>query len=132
MLLKAAPVTTSESGVLEKVRTYFVLALVDADTKTRKQGQNACVGSWHSNNQPLDRADIAPQAITPRWPPSPESLAVEDGVYEVTAVPLTSIAFVTGRTIKVPFYLIALCLVLTALIDRCRLNRRQASYFPHA
>ncbi|KAJ7897302.1 antiviral helicase [Mycena olivaceomarginata] len=82
VLLKAAPVTTSESGVLEKVRTYFVLALVDADTKTRKQ-------------------DIAPQAITPRWPPSPESLAVEDGVYEVTAVPLTSIAFVTGRTIKI-------------------------------
>ncbi|KAJ7310008.1 P-loop containing nucleoside triphosphate hydrolase protein [Mycena albidolilacea] len=37
VLLKAAPVTTSESGVLEKVRTYFVLALVNADAKTRKQ-----------------------------------------------------------------------------------------------
>ncbi|KAF8204296.1 ATP-dependent RNA helicase [Mycena galopus ATCC 62051] len=83
VLLKPAPITTSESGVLEKVRTYFVLALVNADTKTRKR-------------------DIGAQAITPRWPPSPDSLAVEDdGVYEVTAVPLTSIAFVTARSIKV-------------------------------
>ncbi|KAJ7750230.1 antiviral helicase [Mycena metata] len=82
VLLKPAPVTTSESGVLEKVRTYFVLALVDADTKGRKR-------------------DIDHQAVTPRWPPSPGSLAVADGVYEVTAVPLTSIALVTGRTIKI-------------------------------
>ncbi|KAJ7794574.1 hypothetical protein B0H14DRAFT_3159045 [Mycena olivaceomarginata] len=37
VLLKAAPVTTSESGVLEKVKTYFVLALADADAKTQKQ-----------------------------------------------------------------------------------------------
>ncbi|KAJ7269314.1 antiviral helicase [Mycena haematopus] len=82
VLLKPAPVTTSESGVLEKVRTYFILALVDAETKTRKR-------------------DISSQAITPRWPPSPESLIVEDGVYEVTAIPLTSIAFVTTRSIKI-------------------------------
>ncbi|KAJ7508688.1 ATP-dependent RNA helicase [Mycena galericulata] len=82
VLLKPAPVATSESGVLEKVRTYFVLALVDADTKSRKR-------------------DMDPQAVTPRWPPSPESLVVVDGVYEVTAVPLTSISFVTGRTIKI-------------------------------
>ncbi|KAJ7150328.1 ATP-dependent RNA helicase [Mycena filopes] len=82
VLLKPAPVTTSESGVLEKVRTYFVLALVDPDTKGRKR-------------------DIDHQAVTPRWPPSPGSLVVEDGVYEVSAVPLTSIAFVTGRTIKI-------------------------------
>ncbi|KAJ7109788.1 antiviral helicase [Mycena epipterygia] len=82
VLLKPAPVATSESGVLEKVRTYFILALVDADTKSRKR-------------------DIDPQGVTPRWPPSPKSLVVVDGVYEVTAVPLTSIAFVTGRTIKI-------------------------------
>ncbi|KAJ6520244.1 ATP-dependent RNA helicase [Mycena sanguinolenta] len=82
VLLKPAPITTSESGVLEKVRTYFVLALVDPDTKTRKR-------------------DIGSQAVTPRWPPSPDSLAVEDGVYEVTAIPLTSIAFVTARSIKI-------------------------------
>ncbi|KAK7063867.1 ATP-dependent RNA helicase [Favolaschia claudopus] len=82
VLLKAAPVASSDSGVLEKLKTYFVLALVDPDTKARKQ-------------------DVDHQAVTPRWPPSPASLAVEDGVYEVSVVPLTSIALVTGRTIKI-------------------------------
>ncbi|KAJ7687413.1 translation repressor [Mycena rosella] len=82
VLLKPAPVTTSESGMLEKVKTYFILALVDPDTKSRKR-------------------DIDPQGVTPRWPPSPQSLVVADGVYEVTAVPLTSVTFVTARTIKI-------------------------------
>ncbi|KAJ7292904.1 ATP-dependent RNA helicase [Mycena rebaudengoi] len=82
VLLKQAPVATSESGVLEKVRTYFVLALVDADTKSRK-------------------LDIDHLAVTPRWPPTAASLQVTDGVYEVTAVPLTSISLVTGRMIKI-------------------------------
>ncbi|KAJ7116795.1 antiviral helicase [Mycena crocata] len=95
VLLKAAPVTISESGVLEKIRTYFVLALVDPDTKARKR-------------------DIDPQGVTPRWPPSPESLMVSDGVYEVTAVPLTSIAFVTGRTIKID---------VDAIVDRHLISR---------
>ena len=49
----------------------------------------------------LGYADIEPQAVPPRWPPTPESLAVNDGVYEMTAVPLTSISLVTGRTLKV-------------------------------
>ncbi|KAJ7103133.1 antiviral helicase [Mycena belliarum] len=94
VLLKPA-VTTSESGVLEKVRTYFVLALVDPDTKSRKR-------------------DIDPQGVTPRWPPSAQSLVVADGVYEVTAVPLTSFAFVTARTIKID---------VDAIVDRHLISR---------
>lgn len=45
--------------------------------------------------------DIDPQAVPPRWPPSAESLVVKDGTYELTAVPLTSITYVTNKTLKV-------------------------------
>ncbi|KAJ7204463.1 antiviral helicase [Mycena pura] len=92
VLLKPAPVVASEAGILEKVKTYFVLALVDAETKSH----------------------IDPQGVTPRWPPTPLSLAVGDGVYEVTAVPLTSIAFVTGRSIKID---------VDAIVDRHLISR---------
>ncbi|KAJ7070626.1 antiviral helicase [Mycena amicta] len=94
VLLKPAPVATSETGVLERLKTYFVLALVDEETKGRKH------------------FDL--QAVTPRWPPTPRSLAVENGVYEVTAVPLTSIAMVTGRTIKID---------VDAIVDRHLISR---------
>lgn len=38
ILLKLAP-ATAISGVLEKIKTYFVLALVDADTKAGNRGR---------------------------------------------------------------------------------------------
>lgn len=44
--------------------------------------------------------DIDSQAVPPRWPLQPQSLMVEGGVYELIAVPFTSIAIVTSRTIK--------------------------------
>jgi len=49
--------------------------------------------------------DIDPQAIPPRWPPMPESLIVNDGVYELRRVPLTSIVLVTNKAIKVKIFL---------------------------
>ncbi|CAA7264771.1 unnamed protein product [Cyclocybe aegerita] len=82
VLLKAAPVPTLDSGVLAKGRTYFVLAWVHPDTKSKKQ-------------------DIEAQVVPPMWPISPTSLIVENGVYELTAVPLSSIAIVTAKTIKI-------------------------------
>ncbi|KAF7970863.1 hypothetical protein HWV62_22674 [Athelia sp. TMB] len=82
VLLKPAPVKADASGVLEKVKTYFVLALVDPDTKS---GQ----------------LDIDTQAIPPRWPPAPQSLIQSDGTYELIAIPLTSISIVTSKTVKV-------------------------------
>ncbi|KAF7302620.1 ATP-dependent RNA helicase [Mycena chlorophos] len=95
VLLKAAPLVASEMGVLEKLKTYFVLALVDEATKSQKR-------------------NVDPQAVTPRWPPTPQSLAVENPVYEVTAVPLTSIAMITGRTIKID---------VDAIVDRHLISR---------
>lgn len=45
--------------------------------------------------------DIDSQAVPPKWPLQPQTLMVERGVYELIAVPLTSIAVVTSRTLKV-------------------------------
>lgn len=72
----------SLDSVLEKTKIYYILALVDQNTKYAKQ-------------------DIDPQAVLPCWPLLPQSLVVEDGVYELRAVPVTSIALLTNRTIKV-------------------------------
>ncbi|KAJ3509694.1 hypothetical protein NLJ89_g5085 [Agrocybe chaxingu] len=82
VLLKAAPVPTLDSGILAKGRTYFVLAWVHPDTKSKKQ-------------------DIEAPIVPPIWPISPTSLIVENGVYELTVVPLSSIAIVTAKTIKI-------------------------------
>jgi hypothetical protein len=48
---------------------------------------------------PLTDVDL--QSVTPLWPPPAQGVVVEDGVYEAVPVPVTSIALVTGRTIKV-------------------------------
>ncbi|KAI0050634.1 antiviral helicase [Auriscalpium vulgare] len=77
LLLKSAPAR-------EQVRCYFVLALVDAETKEGKHEE-----------------DVNPQAIPPRWPPSPHFLQVENGVYQLDVVPVTSIALVTSRIAKI-------------------------------
>ncbi|KAG6911376.1 hypothetical protein DXG01_001047 [Tephrocybe rancida] len=82
ILLKPAPLQTTESGLLEKVKTFYVLALVSAETKSGDH-------------------DVDNQTIPPYWPPTPESLVVSDGIYELRAVPLTSVALVTNRSIKV-------------------------------
>lgn len=38
MILKDAPSTASSSGVLEKVKSYFVLAITTQETKDDKNG----------------------------------------------------------------------------------------------
>jgi antiviral helicase SKI2 len=48
---------------------------------------------------PLTDVDL--QSVTPLWPPPAQGVVVEDGVYEAVPVPVTSIALVTGRTIKI-------------------------------
>ena len=39
--------------------------------------------------------------VLPLWPPEAKSMIVEDGVYELRAVPTTSISLVTDCVIKV-------------------------------
>ncbi|KAG6873825.1 hypothetical protein C0995_010437 [Termitomyces sp. Mi166 len=82
ILLKPAPLHASDSGILEKTKMYYVLALVDPETKSGDH-------------------DVDNEAIPPHWPPTPEALVVTNGVYELRAVPLTSMSLVTNRSIKV-------------------------------
>ncbi|KAJ3575226.1 hypothetical protein NP233_g1245 [Leucocoprinus birnbaumii] len=82
VLLKAAPLQALESGRISQIKTYFVLALVTPDVKS-----GAC--------------DVDNQAVIPLWPPRTESVLVEDGVYELRAIPATSISLVTDSVIKV-------------------------------
>jgi antiviral helicase SKI2 len=46
-------------------------------------------------------SDIDPLAVSPRWSLRAEALAIHAPVYDYKQVPLTSIALVTNRTIKV-------------------------------
>ncbi|GJJ09981.1 hypothetical protein Clacol_004206 [Clathrus columnatus] len=80
VLLKIASFQVTATGVLDHTKVYFVLAYVSPETKA------------HKND--LD-------VILPQWPPSPLSLLVEDGVYEVSKVSFASIAMVTTRSIKI-------------------------------
>ena len=45
--------------------------------------------------------DVDAEAVPPRWPPTPESLLVDEPTYELAAVPVTSIAMVSFEDIKV-------------------------------
>ncbi|KAH9973036.1 hypothetical protein BGW80DRAFT_1459357 [Lactifluus volemus] len=63
----------------EQVKFFFVLSLVDSETKEKKN-------------------DVDIQAVPPRWPPLAQSLVVEDGVYEAAVVPVT---IVTTRFLKI-------------------------------
>ncbi|TFK94989.1 antiviral helicase [Polyporus arcularius HHB13444] len=82
--LKPVPSTVKarDSHDEEKVKLYYVLALVSPETKAKKH-------------------DVDAEAVPPRWPPTPESLLIDEPTYELTAVPATSIAMVTYDCIKV-------------------------------
>ncbi|KAJ3879674.1 antiviral helicase [Lentinula edodes] len=82
VLLKLAPAQVTEINTKEKLKTYFILALVDEDLKKGKR-------------------DFDNVAMTPRWPPTPHSLTVGNPTYQLMTVPLSSISLVTDRTIKV-------------------------------
>lgn len=64
------------------MKTYDVLAVVSPETKSGKK-------------------DIDAQAIPPTWPPRAESMIVDEPTYEYRAVPLTSIALVADRIVKI-------------------------------
>ncbi|KAI0308064.1 antiviral helicase [Multifurca ochricompacta] len=78
----AIAVILKPAATREQIKSFFILSLVDSETK---EGKN----------------DMDIQAVPPRWPPSAQSIVIEAGVYEVAIVPVTSIALVTSRTIKI-------------------------------
>jgi hypothetical protein len=56
---------------------------------------------WGDGTSCIPLLDVDVQAVPPHWPPSAQDLVVEDGVYDLIDVPITSIALVTNRTLKV-------------------------------
>ena len=48
-------------------------------------------------------SDVDIEAVPPMWPLAPSSMKIEGGVYELRAVPFSSIAMITSRVIKVRF-----------------------------
>jgi antiviral helicase SKI2 len=83
----------------KKVKMYFILALVNADTKGGAQG---VPGLLYSTVLSLDNIpDTGDEAVPPIWPPTPKTLVVDNILYEMRAIPLTSIIYVTKNTIKV-------------------------------
>ncbi len=99
-------VVVSVPNKREKLKTYDVLALVDKDTKDGKRGKHIITLYMASV---IIYADIDDGSMPPFWPPEPTSLVVEDDTYDLRPVPLTSIAFVTNRILKV---LLTHCLLL--------------------
>ncbi|KAF8628226.1 hypothetical protein AX15_004008 [Amanita polypyramis BW_CC] len=87
VLLKQAPSPITETGKIESTKAYFVLALVHPGTKTSNY-------------------DVDLQEIPPLWPPAAHDLYTDGAVYELKAVPVTSICLVTNRTIKIDVGLI--------------------------
>ncbi|RPD82148.1 antiviral helicase [Lentinus tigrinus ALCF2SS1-7] len=79
--LKQAPSSKNET------KLYYVLAMVSPETRDHKH-------------------DVDTDAVPPRWPPNPESLLVDEPTYELTAVPVTSIAMVSYDVIKFDLSLI--------------------------
>jgi antiviral helicase SKI2 len=96
ILLKGA---APQAEGTEKIKMYWVLALVDPDTKSGQQGK--AVHPVLHPNALIMFVDIESQAIPPHWPPAPESLTVPESIYQLITVPFTSIAIVTSRMIKV-------------------------------
>ena len=100
----------------EKVKCYYVLAMVSPETKTHEHG---------ASNTRLSRGmrliyseDVDAEAVPPRWPPTPESLIVDEPTYEVAVVPVTSIAMVSFEDIKVDILLFCCALELDERVSR--------------
>ncbi|GAA5871318.1 hypothetical protein JCM1840_004411 [Sporobolomyces johnsonii] len=83
ILLKSAPPAVLSSGLIDPTKQFFVLAFVPPEIRSGKN-------------------DISVDAVPPRWPPRPKLSS--DGAeltYELSIVPLPSIALVTALSIKV-------------------------------
>ena len=98
MLLKQAPNASGGEGT--KIKSYYVLAMVSPDTKSGVNGQYPTLLVRQCNVLTFGE-DVDAQARPPRWPPQPEWLLVDEPVYDLLAVPITSIAMASYESIKV-------------------------------
>jgi antiviral helicase SKI2 len=72
--------------------------LVDKDTKT---GAKSIPSLRIASAQTNILLGVGNDEVSPRWPPPKQVVVAENAVYEVAAIPMSSIALVTNQTIKV-------------------------------
>jgi len=97
ILLKVAPLIVSE----DRRPSYWILALVDSETKSGTKGMQFVVQAPISANPPCAPTDVKAGDIPPRWPPPILPVPKDDATYDVRPVSLASIGLVSSRSVKV-------------------------------
>ncbi|TBU50014.1 antiviral helicase [Dichomitus squalens] len=82
----------------DNTKPYYALVMVSEDTKSKKHG---ALGDYDCVAIVLTYIPSDTRSVPPRWPLKPESLLVDEPVYELTAIKYESIALVTSDVIKV-------------------------------
>ncbi|KAI0715060.1 antiviral helicase [Earliella scabrosa] len=118
VLLKQAPNTSGGEGT--KIKSYYVLAMVSPDTKSGVNGQYPTL-LVRQCNMVTPGEDVDAQARPPRWPPQPEWLLVDEPVYDLLAVPITSIAMASYESIKLD------TMDLVEIVDKHRISVMNAT-----
>lgn len=84
---------------------------MDKETKAKIKGDSN--PSYHFIRSMISRLivslDIDVDEVSPRWPPPLQNVDLSEATYEVASVPLSSIALVTNKTLKVTLPVHALC-----------------------
>lgn len=106
VLLKAAPAAVLPSGMIDPTKQFFVLAFVPPEIRAAKNGTSPSLPrlstSIDADSFRPTIADVAANAVPPRWPPRPTTASEADELtYELAVVPLTSVSLVTNLTLKV-------------------------------
>lgn len=83
-----------------------MLAFVPPETRAGAHGTSRLSSRLRRCRQteriPSTDADVAAEAVPPRWPPKTASIANAEGLtYELAIVPLTSVSLVTSMTLRV-------------------------------
>lgn len=93
----------SVSDAREQNKRCYILALSDPETKSAPQGE-CCPTRSMSDLTVCPIVATSSQVLPPVWPFDPSRLAEGNDIYEFNHVPLSSIAAVTSKMIKVPSY----------------------------
>ena len=97
-----------QSGEHDGEKWYYVLAMVSQEMKGRKRGKllhgfRVLVLSY------ISWGEQDTQSVPPRWDLGPESLLIDNPVYELASIPPSSIALATRNSFKVECYLRLMC-----------------------
>lgn len=106
VILKSAVLGVNAMGVIEETKRFSVLAFVPPQIRSGAKSTfspppSSSRGFWVRGDTDAVEVDVAIDAVPPLWPPRIEELEFEGLTYELSIVPITSIALVTRLTMKV-------------------------------